>query len=83
MAFQYLKGVYKKAEERLFIGDCRNMIEFIDFKLKECRFRLYIRKKLFTLRAVRQWDWLPRNIVDAPSMVIFMDRLDQALSNMI
>ena len=51
------------------------------FKLKEGRFRLEIRKKLFTVRAVRQWHRLPREAVDAPSVEVFKARLDGALDN--
>jgi len=52
------------------------------FKLKECRFRLGIRKKFFTMRVVRHWNRLPREAVDAPSLAVFKVRQDGALSNL-
>ncbi|KFQ98759.1 hypothetical protein Y956_04261, partial [Nipponia nippon] len=53
------------------------------FKLKEGRFRLDIRKKFFTMRVVKHWNRLPREVVDAPSLEIFKATLDGALSNLI
>ncbi|KFQ93851.1 hypothetical protein Y956_10760, partial [Nipponia nippon] len=53
------------------------------FKLKKCRFRLDTRKKFFTMRAVRPWNRLPREAVDAPSLEVFKARLDGALSNLV
>ena len=52
-----------------------------DFKLKRDRFRLYVRKKLFTLRVVRHWNRLPGEAVDVPSLEMFKARLDGALSS--
>ncbi|KFP73081.1 hypothetical protein N311_01316, partial [Apaloderma vittatum] len=53
------------------------------FKLKESRFRLDVRKKFFTMRLVRPWHRLPREVVAAPSLRTFKVRLDGALSNLV
>jgi len=37
----------------------------------------------FTNRVVKHWNRLPREVVDAPSLETFKDRLDGALSNLI
>jgi len=57
VAFEYLKGSYRKEGDRLF---CRV------FKLKEGRFSLDIRKKSFIVRVVRHWKRLPINVFDTP-----------------
>ncbi len=52
-------------------------------KLEKGRFRLDIRKKLFTVRVVRYRNQLPREVVNAPSLEAFKARLDGALSNLV
>ncbi|KFO55743.1 hypothetical protein N302_01110, partial [Corvus brachyrhynchos] len=53
------------------------------FKLKDSRFRLDTRKKLFTVRVVRHWHRLPKEAVNAPSLEVFKARLDGALRNLV
>ncbi|KFV16290.1 hypothetical protein N340_02111, partial [Tauraco erythrolophus] len=81
--FQYLKGAYKKDGERLFRRACCDRTRGNGFKIEGGRFRLDIRKKFFTTRAVEHWNRLPREVVDAPSLETFKARLDEALSNLI
>ncbi|KFQ48286.1 hypothetical protein N334_10218, partial [Pelecanus crispus] len=83
VTFQYLKGAYKKDGDRFYSRACCNRTRGNDFKLKEGRFRLDIRKKFFTMRVVRHWHLLPREVSDAPSIETFKARLDGALSNLI
>ncbi|KGL88891.1 hypothetical protein N301_16237, partial [Charadrius vociferus] len=82
-AFQYLKGAYRRAGEGLFTRVCSDRMRGNGYKLEEGRFRLNIRKKFFTLRVVRQWNRLPREVVEAPSLEVFKARLDVALGNLV
>ena len=83
MAFQYLKGAYRKAEEGLLTGAGSNRMRGNGFKLDEGRFRLDIRKKFFTVKVVRHWNRLLSEVVDALSLEAFKARLDGALSNLV
>jgi len=82
-AFQYLKGAYRKDGKGLFTRVCSDRTRGNSSKLKEGRFRLDIRKKLFTMRVVRHWNRLPRETVTAPSVEVFKARLDGVLSNLV
>ena len=52
-------------------------------KLRQRRFRLDIRRKLFTQRVVYALDRLPKEVVDAPSLDAFKARLDVALHSLV
>jgi len=82
-AFQYLKGAYKKDGEGVFTRVCSDTTRGNGCKLKEGRFRLYIRKKFFTLRVVRHWNRLPRETAAAPSLAVYKARMDGALRNLV
>ncbi len=71
MAFQYTKGSYRKEGDRLIRRVCGNSTRGNVFKLKDGRFRLDIRKNYFTMRVVRHWNRLPRDVAGAPSLGTF------------
>jgi len=74
---------YKKDGNRLFSRACCDRTRVNGSKLKEGRFRRDIRNEFFTMRVVKHWHRLPREVVDAPSLETFQPRLDGALSNLI
>lgn len=77
--FQDVKGAL---EGGLFIRSCIRT-RSKGYKSQEEKFRLDIRKKIFTERAVRHWGRWPREVVDAPILAVFKARLDKALSNLV
>ena len=64
-AFQYLKGAYSKDGENIFRRACCDKTGSNGFKPREGRFRLDVRKKFFTMRVVKNWNRLPREVVEA------------------
>ncbi|KFQ52667.1 hypothetical protein N333_04065, partial [Nestor notabilis] len=82
-AFLYLKGAYKDAGKGLFIRDSSGRTRGNGFKLKQTNFRLDIRKKFFTVRVVRHWNGLPKEVVNAPTLAVFKARLDRALGDIV
>ncbi|KAF7237482.1 RNA-directed DNA polymerase from mobile element jockey [Varanus komodoensis] len=51
-------------------------------KLREPRFHLDVRKYFLTVRTPRVWNGLPREVVEAPSVWVFKDRLDMHMVGM-
>jgi len=83
VAFQYLKGSYKKDGEGLFTWIDNEKTRGNGLKCKEDRFGLDIGRKFFTVRVVRHRNRLPREAVDAPSSEVFKARLGGASANLL
>jgi len=82
-AFQYLKGACRKDGEYLFSKTCCDRTRSNGFMLREGRFSLDVRKKFLTIRAVKQWNRFPREVVEAPSLGTLQSELVGALSNLV
>ena len=82
-SLQYLKGTYKQEGNQLFERIDNSRTRRNGFKLREGRFRLDVRGKIFAMSVVRIWTRLPRGVVDAPSLEVFKTRLDGALGSLV
>uniref|UniRef100_A0A8C3I6M2 Reverse transcriptase domain-containing protein n=1 Tax=Chrysemys picta bellii TaxID=8478 RepID=A0A8C3I6M2_CHRPI len=81
--FRYLKGCHKEEGENLFTLASKDRTRSNGLKLHQGRFRLDIRKKFLTVRMVKHWNKLPREVVESPSLEIFKSKLDKCLSGMV
>ena len=81
--FKYLKGCHTEEGQDLFsiVPECRTCNS--GSKLKKDRFWLNIRKNFLTVRAVRQWNQLPRELVSAPTLEAFKKNLDKHQADML
>ncbi|KFQ27883.1 hypothetical protein N332_05355, partial [Mesitornis unicolor] len=52
-------------------------------KLEHRRFHLNLRRNFFSVRETEQWNRLPREVVESPSLERFKTRLDAFLCNLI
>ena len=51
--------------------------------MHEGRFRLDIRKNVFTEKVIKCWNTLPREVVESPSLEVFKRRVDVVLGDMV
>ena len=81
--FKYLKGCHPEESQDLFsiLPECRSWNNGL--KLQEARFQLDIKRNFLTVRAVRQWNQLPREVVGSPTLEAFKRQLDSHLPGML
>lgn len=41
------------------------------------------KKKFFTVRVVRHWNKLPKDVIDTPTLALFKAKLDKAMSYLV
>jgi len=76
---KYLKGGCKEDGARLFSVVPRDTTRGNGHKPKHKRFPLNIRKQFFTVRVIKHWNKLPRNVVKSQFLEIFKSYLDMVL----
>jgi len=64
---------------RLFSTVPSDRIRGNGHKLERRKFRMILRKNVFTVRVTKYWNRLPREVVEAPSLEIFKTCLDAFL----
>ena len=67
VAFQYIKGAYRKDGEVFIFRECSDRTGGKGFKLTEARLRSNTWRRFFTQRVMRHWNRLSRVAVTAPS----------------
>jgi len=77
--YKYLKGGCQQDGASLFSVVPSNRTSGNAHKLQHGMFHLDMRKNFFTLRVMKHWNSLSRDVVDSPSLEIFKTHLGEVL----
>ena len=80
--YNFLKGGCDEEEFGLF-SEATNRTLGNGHKLYQSRFRLDVRKNIFPSESGQALEWLPREVVESPSLAVFKRHLDEELQDMV
>ncbi|RMB93635.1 hypothetical protein DUI87_29862 [Hirundo rustica rustica] len=81
--YSFLKGGCGQLGVGLFLQATTDRTRGHSLKVRQGRYRLDIRKEFFTEGVIKYWNGLPGEVVESPSLEVFLKRLDVALGVMV
>uniref|UniRef100_K7F1X3 Reverse transcriptase domain-containing protein n=1 Tax=Pelodiscus sinensis TaxID=13735 RepID=K7F1X3_PELSI len=81
--FKYIRGINTREGEELFKLNTNVDTRTNEYKLAIRKFRLEIRQRFLTIRGVRFWNGLPREVVGAKDLSGFKIKLDGFMKGMV
>ncbi|CAM4513742.1 unnamed protein product [Caretta caretta] len=81
--YKYIRGINTREGEELFKLSTNVDTRTNGYKLATRKFRLEIRRRFLTIRGVKFWNSLPREVVGAKDLSCFKIKLDKFMEEMV